>query len=47
MSIMNTARSNFSDMARRVLVPYWFEITSGIFVGLSMVLIFVRQIPVG
>ncbi|MDE1829015.1 MAG: hypothetical protein KGI25_01705 [Thaumarchaeota archaeon] len=32
---------------RKVLIPYWFEIVSGIFVGLSMVLIFARKLPIG
>lgn len=32
-------------LARKVLIPYWFEIVSGIFVSLSMVLIFARKVP--
>ncbi len=31
---------------RRVLIPYWFEIISGIFVGLSMFLIFAKKMPI-
>lgn len=44
---MSKLRSNFGEtFARRVLIPHWFEITSGIFVGLSLVLIFAAKIPV-
>ncbi|HJU14749.1 MAG TPA: hypothetical protein VJ792_09880 [Candidatus Nitrosotalea sp.] len=32
--------------ARQVLIPYWFEIVSGIMVGLSIVLIFARKLPI-
>lgn len=32
---------------RKVLIPYWFEIVSGIFVGLSVFLIFARKMPLG
>lgn len=35
------------EFARKVLIPYWFEIVSGIFVGLSMVLIFANRLPTG
>ena len=37
--------SSGGEFARRVLIPFWFEIVSGIFVSLSMVLIFARKIP--
>lgn len=43
---MSNLRSNFGEAARRVLIPHWFEIASGIFVGLSLVLIFEAKIPV-
>ena len=32
--------------ARRILIPYWFEIVSGVVVGLSMVLLIVRKMPI-
>ncbi|GEM_PF-2465139 len=44
---MEKQKSNPGEaFARRILIPYWFEIVSGIVVGLSMVLIFVRKVPV-
>ena len=42
---MSKLRSNFGDTARRILIPHWFEIASGIFVGLSLVLIFAAKLP--
>lgn len=33
--------------ARKVLIPYWFEIVSGVIVGFSMVLIFSSKMPSG
>jgi hypothetical protein len=43
---MSKLRSNFGEtFTRRVLIPHWFEIASGIFVGLSLVLIFAAKIP--
>ncbi|MDE1765041.1 MAG: hypothetical protein KGI27_02080 [Thaumarchaeota archaeon] len=32
--------------ARKVLIPHWFEITSGIVVGFGIVLIFAEKMPV-
>ncbi|MGB9003271.1 MAG: hypothetical protein WCC52_05650 [Nitrosotalea sp.] len=43
---MSKLRSNFGETARRILIPHWLEIASGIFVGLSLVLIFAAKIPV-
>lgn len=34
------------SFARKVLARYWFEIVSGIFVGLSAALIFARKVPI-
>lgn len=43
---MEKPRSKLGEtFARRVLIPYWFEIVSGVVVGLSMVLLFVRKMP--
>lgn len=43
---MSKLRSNFGDVfTRRILIPHWLEIASGIFVGLSLVLIFAAKIP--
>lgn len=44
---MSKLRSNFGEtLTRRILIPHWLEIASGIFVGLSLVLIFAAKIPV-
>ncbi len=44
---MSKLRSNFGEtFARRILIPHWLEIASGIFVGLSLVFIFAAKIPV-
>lgn len=44
-------KNPLSDMgwgfARRVLLPHWFEIASGIVVGASLVLIFGRKLVAG
>ncbi len=43
---MSKLRSNFGEaFTRRILIPHWLEIASGIFVGLSLVLIFAAKIP--
>lgn len=45
---MEKSSSRYREtFTRRVLIPYWFEIISGIFVGLSMVLIFSSKMPPG
>lgn len=44
---MNKPRSNYGEIfARKILIPYWFEIVSGIVVGMSMILIFAKKIPI-
>lgn len=48
MCDMDKSKENYGKtFARKVLIPYWFEIVSGIVVGLSVVLIFARKIPIG
>ena len=44
---MSKQRSGFGDtFIRKILIPHWLEITSGILVGLSLVLIFGVKVPV-
>ncbi len=45
---MDSTRLRYGkSFARKALIPHWFEIASGIFVGLSMVLIFAAKMPPG
>ncbi|MDE1763832.1 MAG: hypothetical protein KGH88_06275 [Thaumarchaeota archaeon] len=41
-----TSSGCYTTFARKVLIPHWFEITSGIVVGFGMVLIFAERISV-
>ncbi len=44
---MGEQRSKVGEIfTRKVLIPYWFEIVSGIFVGLSMFLIFAKNMSI-
>ncbi len=44
---MSKQRSSFGEVfIRRILIPHWLEISSGILVGLSLVLIFIAKLPV-
>ncbi len=47
MHDMDKPRTNYGEtFTRKVLIPYWFEIVSGIFVGMSMFLIFAIKAPI-